>query len=93
MNAAKYFSFKYWARKYFALRPIGGAPPEADEHNGEFVRAEVLGLFILSEIRGIKVSAQSRGIFAYRQIRAPRKPGPETRSPYPIHKQPRGITV
>ncbi len=51
MNPLKYFSPKYWARKFFAGRPAGEAAP-SQHAGGEFIHAELRGIVVLLEMRG-----------------------------------------
>ncbi len=51
MIPLKYFSPKYWARKFFAGKPTGGAAP-SQHAGGEFVHAELRGVVVLFETRG-----------------------------------------
>ncbi len=89
MNAARYLSPKYWARKFFAIRPVKETVPQPTMWRFEIVPPEERGIFVGHDATTETVLPESLGIEVLRLIRG-REVKPEVRGIY-VNAEERGV--
>jgi hypothetical protein len=89
MNAAKYLSLKYWARRFFAIRPVEETVPQPTVHHFEIVPPEARGIFVGAAGAADAVLPEARGVAVLRLIRG-REVRPEVRGIY-VNAEERGV--